>query len=409
MWISVYINPIPLNGGSTAVCRMVLNRMDGLKSYVELLTHNPNEVKALYADILINVTGFFRDPDAFEALSAEVFPQLMENRAPGVPIRIWVPGCSTGEEVYSIAISLLEFLGEKVSHTPIQIFATDISEHAIQKARLAEYPENISGNVSGERLSRFFSKLDGAGYKVAKSIRDICVFSRHDVTSDPPFARIDLISCRNLLIYFKPTLQKHVVPIFHYSLTSRGYLWLGKSETIGGSSDLFALIDKANKVYVRKEAPIALNLRFPSSTYVHGSQDIVQEPRPFAKVGLDVLKISDQTIQSEYPGVLVNESMEILHVRGRTAPFVELVSGVPSFNLLKMAHPELVRELRTAIRETEKSKSSVKREDLSIGEGRNLKTFNLKVIPIKHPQNSKERLFLILFEKNLASNRRANR
>ncbi len=380
--------------------RMVLLKVDGLKGYAEFLVENTAEVKALYADILIHVTEFFRDPAAFEALTTQLFPKLMENRSPGVPIRIWVPGCSTGEEVYSIAICLIEFLGEKASHFPIQLFGSDISEQAIQKARLAEYSESFVENVSDERLNQFFIKLDGGGYKIAKSIRDICVFSRHDVTTDPPFARIDLISCRNLLIYFKPALQKHVIPIFHYALQSHGFLWLGKSESIGSSSDLFLPIDKGNKLFSRKEAPIALNRRFPSNTYVQGIQEIAPLPKAFAKVPLDVQKIADLTFQNEYPGVLVNGDMEILQIRGRTAPFVELVPGSPSFHLLKMARPELLRFLRTSIREAEKSKGSVRKENLSIGDGRGLKTFNLNVIPIKNPQHQKEWLYLILFEKS---------
>jgi two-component system, chemotaxis family, CheB/CheR fusion protein len=383
--------------------RMVLKKSSDLNAYATLLSESPHEVKALFADILIHVTDFFRDPEAFEALKTEVFPKLMEGRKPGEPVRIWVPGCSTGEEAYSIAISLIEFLGEKASHTPLQIFATDISEQAIQKARLGEYPDNIRSSVSSERLGRFFLKLDRDGYKIAKSIRDMCVFSRHDLTTDPPFAKIDLISCRNLLIYFTTTLQKHVIPIFHYALTSRGFLWLGRSETIGGPSELFSLIDKANKIYARNDAAISLNLHFPSSTYVHGKQPIITETKAFTKVSLDFEKIAEQAIQAEYPGVLVNKDMEILQVRGRTTPFVELVSGVPSFNLFKMVHRELLRELRTAIQEAGKSKGSVRRESLSIGEGRRQTTFNLNVIPIQNPQNSKEWLYLILFEKVLRS------
>ena len=383
--------------------RMVLNKMQDLKAYAQFLSHHPEEVNALYADILIHVTGFFRDPESFEALKAEVFPKLMENRTPGNPIRVWVPGCSTGEEAYSIAISLLEFLGERALHTPIQIFASDISDQAIQKARLGEYPESISDAVSPERLNRFFMKMDGGGYKIAKSIRDICLFSRHDITTDPPFAKLDLVSCRNLLIYFTAVLQKHVIPIFHYALVSNGFLWLGKSETIGGSSELFSLIDKTNKIYARRDAPIALNIRFPASTYVHGRQNTVSEPKTFKKVALDVQKIAEQAIQDEYPGVLVNEEMEILQLRGRTVPFIEPAPGIPSYLLFKMAHPELLRDLRMAIQEARKSNDSVRKEGLSLGKGRSRKTFNLNVIPIKPsslaPARSKERLYLILFEK----------
>lgn len=381
--------------------RMALNRVDNLKAYAEFLSTNPDEVKALYADILIHVTSFFRDPETFEVLKEKVFPNLMVNRAPGAPIRIWIPGCSTGEEPYSIAITLLEFLGEKHSHTPIQIFASDISEQAIQKARLGEYPDMISDNVSPERLARFFVKMDDGGFKISKGIRDLCLFSRHDITTDPPFAKLDLISCRNLLIYFTSALQKHVIPIFHYALVPHGFLWLGMSETIGESSDLFSLVDKANKIYARKDAPITINLRFPSSTYVHGKQADLPPRKSFSVGPLDVQKITEQALQAEYPGVLVNEGMEILQVRGRTVPFIELPAGVPSYHLFRMVHPELVRDLQMTLEAAKKLNGTVRQDGLSVGEGRHCQLFNLKVIPIQPASNSKARLYLILFEKTL--------
>ncbi|MDZ4676568.1 MAG: chemotaxis protein CheB [Oligoflexia bacterium] len=373
--------------------RMVLHKMESLEAYNKFLSHNLDEVKALYADILIHVTNFFRDPDAFKALKTEVFPKLMQNRGAGVPLRVWVPGCSTGEEAYSIAMSLLEFLGEKSSHTPIQIFASDISEQAIQKARLGKYPHSISSDVSRERLNRFFIQVEGGGYKIAKSIRDICVFSRLDLTTDSPFAKIDLISCRNLLIYFTTTLQKHVIPIFHYSLLARGFLWLGKSETIGGFSDLFSQVDKTNKIYARKDAPIALSLRFPSGTYVRRNETVLT-PKSFTKVPRDVQKIADQMIQADCPGVLVSEDMEILQLRGRTSPFIEPAPGVPSHHLFKMAHPDLIRVIRMTIQAAKKSGQSVRKEGLRIGDGRSGKSFDLNVIP-----DIKEHLYLILFER----------
>jgi two-component system CheB/CheR fusion protein len=383
--------------------RMALQKVENLKAYARFLSQNVDEVKALYAYILIHVTGFFRDPQAFEALKRDVFPKLVENRTPGASIRIWIAGCSTGEEVYSLAIAFQEFLGDKVSHTPIQIFATDISEQAIQKARLGEYPSSISTEVSPQRLGQFFVKMEAGGYKIAKSIRDICLFSRHDVTADPPFAKIDLISCRNLLIYFTAALQRHVIPIFHYSLSSHGFLWLGKSETIGAQSNLFLLVDKVNKTYSRKNVPVTLNLRFPPSTYVHGQQEIAREKKPFAAVEVDFKQIAENRVQEDYPGVLVNEQMEILQLRGRTAPFIEPAPGSPSYNLLKMAHPDLIRDLRMTLQAASKSKSSVRKEGLSFGEGRMRRTFNLNVLPIKPVPPSKTLLFLILFEKVVES------
>ncbi|MGZ6480077.1 MAG: CheR family methyltransferase, partial [Bdellovibrionales bacterium] len=308
-------------------------------------------------------------------------------------------GCSTGEEVYSVAISLIEFLGEDASHTPLQIFASDISEQAIHKARLGEYSEANVKDVSEERLRRFFIKREEGGYKIAKSIRDICLFSRHDVTQDPPYARIDLICCRNLLIYFSQPLQKRVIPTFHYSLKANGYLWLGKSETIGGFAELFTVVDKSNRTYQRKNSLTSPVMHFPASTYVQSKKEEVRERMSFVPGVKDVQKLAEEAVQAEYPGVLINQDMEILHLRGRTAPFIEPSSGTPSFNLLKMAHPDLVRDLRMVLQTAMKSKSSVKKEGLSLMEGKTRRTYSLNVIPVPSPKETKERLFLILFEK----------
>ena len=378
--------------------RMVLNKSKDMKAYAKLLSSKPDEVRALYADLLINVTSFFRDPKAYKSLTTDVFPKLMKGRSAGVPIRVWSPGCATGEEVYSLAISFLEFLGEKASEIPIQIFGTDISEQAIQKARLGEYPETISREVSRERLNRFFIKMDGGGYKIAKSIRDICLFSRHDVTADPPFARMDLISCRNLLIYFTAALQKHVIPIFHYALNPKGFLWLGRSETIGGFSDLLSLDNKTHKIFSRKHAPITLSMNFPSSTYVPGQQGIIRKHIPFPNAAVDAQKMTDRAIQEQYPGVLINEEMEILQFRGHTGPFIDPAPGLPSHNLLKMANPEILSDLRVAIQAAKKHKVTVKKVGLSLREGRNLRTISLKVIPIKPAPPVNEYYYLIHFE-----------
>jgi two-component system CheB/CheR fusion protein len=380
--------------------RMVLQRIKDQNAYAKFLSRKPEEVKALYADLLINVTSFFRDPEAFKALREKVFSKLMEGRSPGAPIRVWSVGCSTGEETYSIAISLLEFLNEKSSATPIQIFGSDISEQAIQKARLGEYPETIIKDVSRERLNRYFTKMDSGGYKIAKSIRDICVFSRHDVTSDPPFAKIDVLSCRNLLIYFTPALQKHVFPIFHYALSPKGFLWLGKSEAIGGFSNLFSTVDKTNNVYSRKTAPFALSLSFPVSHYVAGQQGMNRKAPPVTKIAVDVQKIADGAVQDQFPGVLINEEMEILQFRGRTNFFFQPARGIPSLNLYKIANPDIQPELRRAIEAARKQKVAVKKDGLTISEGRSIRIFNLRVIPIKSapPASSNETYYLIQFE-----------
>ena len=217
---------------------MVLHRIEKLSEYVSLLHRDRNEVHALYQDLLINVTSFFRNPDAFETLKQVVYPAIVEarNNASRSPIRIWVPGCSTGEETYSHAISLVEYLGEERAEIPIQIFGTDLSESAIQRARAGMYKESIEADVSAARLRRFFQKTE-TGYQISKTIRDLCIFSQQNIFSDPPFSRMDLVSCRNVMIYLSQPLQKRVIPIFHYALNPTGFLMIGSTEGLLGAGN----------------------------------------------------------------------------------------------------------------------------------------------------------------------------
>jgi two-component system CheB/CheR fusion protein len=231
--------------------RMVLHKFQKLSQYVQKLQQNPAEVEALFHDILINVTSFFREPEAFQVLKKKVFPKLVKNKPAEAPIRVWVPGCSTGEEVYSLAICLSEFLEHARLQSPVQMFGTDLSEAAIAKARAGTYLSSIALDVPPERLRRYFLKTED-NYQIAKTIRDLCVFSRQIVTQDPPFSHIDLISCRNVLIYMDAGLQNKLVPIFHYALKPTGFLFLGSAETISGFSDLFAPLDKKNRIYAKK-------------------------------------------------------------------------------------------------------------------------------------------------------------
>ncbi len=232
--------------------RMALHKIESLPHYVALLHRDRDEVNLLYQDLLINVTSFFRNPEAFNALKKIVYPAILKSRNAAASIRVWVPGCSTGEEAYSHAISLVEFLGEERSEVPIQIFGTDLSEAAIQRARAAVYKESIETDVSPARLRRFFHKTEGS-YQISKSIRDLCVFSIQNIFRDPPFSRMDLVSCRNVMIYLSQALQKRVIPIFHYALNPTGFLMIGNTEgLLGAGSELFEMIDKKQKVYRKK-------------------------------------------------------------------------------------------------------------------------------------------------------------
>src|SRR5216683_6866963 len=248
--------------------RMALQKIDKLKDYGTFLHREPQEVQALYHDLLINVTSFFRNPEAFAALRQIAYPAILQARtsASGA-VRVWVPGCSTGEETYSHAISLVEFLGDRKADIPIQLFGTDLGQAGIDKARAGVYPESIAADVSPQRLQRFFTKVEG-GYRITKTIRDMCVFARHNLLQDPPFSRIDIISCRNVLIYFGLALQKRVMPIFHYALKPRAFLLLGRSEGILGTApDLFELMDRKHKIYCRKSTPARLHFDFAASKH----------------------------------------------------------------------------------------------------------------------------------------------
>ncbi|MFL5262706.1 MAG: CheR family methyltransferase, partial [Anaeromyxobacteraceae bacterium] len=231
--------------------RMALREVTGLEEYAALLRKSRPEVEALSEDLLVRVTSFFRDPGAFDALKAKVVPRILARKPDGATIRVWIPGCASGEEAYSIAMALLEMIDESRRALGIQIFATDASERTIEKARAGVYPEAALREVGDERRRRYFGRVDG-GYRVTKALRDLCVFVRHDLARDPPFSKVDLVSCRNVLIYFRTTLQKKVIATFHYALNDPGFLLLGRSENLTGFARLFSPVDRANKLFERK-------------------------------------------------------------------------------------------------------------------------------------------------------------
>ncbi len=293
--------------------RMALHKVGELKEYVQFLRHHPAEAEALYEDMLIKVTSFFRDPDAFEALKTEV----LKHGSPEEPIRVWVPGCSSGEETYSQAIALLEFLGNRRADIPIQLFGTDLGPGSIEKARAGIYPESIAADVSPERLRRFFVNVE-SGYRINKTIRDMCVFARQNLLQDPPFSRIDVISCRNVLIYLGPVLQKRIMPIFHYALKPRGFLMLGGAEGIlGTASNLFELMDRKHKIYCRKSIASGLHLDFAASRYSSKAGNISGKEAPQREGSvhlLDLHKEADRILLTKYApaAVVINDDLEVL-------------------------------------------------------------------------------------------------
>ena len=384
--------------------RMVLYKLESLEDYAEHLRQNSGEVKALYEEILIHVTCFFRDPEVFDKLKELVFPTITQNKSANTPIRIWVAGCSTGEEVYSIAICLLEFLGDRVIPPPIQIFATDISEMAIGKARSGSYSENQMVDVSPERRTRFFIAKAGGSYRICKAIREMCVFARQDLGSDPPFSNLDLVSCRNVLIYLGESLQKKVMPIFNYSLNPTGFLLLGSSESTGKFSDLFNSVDKKSKIYAKKLNAVRPTLSFTPSSYPVtkvGERPGVNET---LINGFDLQRATEQLILNRYApaSVLVNEQMKILQVRGDIDPYVKVTAGTPDLNLLTMARAGLLLDLRTAIYQAQTQNVTVRKEGISVEWGGRSTTVNLEVMPLQ-PQAVETRFFLVLFEEVAAT------
>lgn len=369
--------------------RMLLQRLENLQQYIKYLESNPAEVDALYDDLLINVTTFFRDPEAFAALKESAFPLIMTADRGDAPIRIWVTGCSTGEEVYSIAISLLEFLDDNA--VPIQIFATDIDGQAIEKARLGCYRESIAENVSAERLRRFFVKTP-TGYQIAKFIRDMCIFAKQNVFKDPPFSRLDLISCRNLLIYFGPDLQKKVFPIFHYALKPTGFLFLGSAETIGEFTDFFSIVDQKTKIYAKKSIATPQHFDFACSDgQIEHLPVVTEKTMPHQ----DIQKLVDQLLLDRFApsGVVIDGGMEILQFRGKTGEFIEPAAGDASLNLLRMARAQLQMPLRAAIMTAIRGGVIVRKEvrgGLKDGGG----SLVIEVIPVR----DLEGVYLVLFE-----------
>ncbi|MCF7786842.1 MAG: PAS domain-containing protein [Prosthecobacter sp.] len=385
--------------------RMVLQKLDTLKEYAACLRGSPAEVEALFQDILICVTGFFRDPKMFDLLKKKIFPKILKNRQDDAPIRLWVAGCSTGEEAYSLVIALVEFLEKVGVRCPVQLFGTDINESVVSRARTGLYPERIKDEVSAERLRKFFTKVDG-GYRINKAIRDQCMFARQNLVEDPPFSHMDLITCRNVLIYFDAALQKKVFPVFHYALKPHGCLVLGTAESIGGFADLFAIADTKFRIYEKKfthSRSSRVLARFSAVQSKAGSLPQGLSRTLVEPVVGDIRKQADAVVLSQFApaGVVVNSSMEILQFRGRTGPFLENTPGEASLSLLKMARQGLAVELRTLIAKATKQKRHAEKSDIQVRyEGRML-TVNVKVIPLLMP-NFSEIFFLVLFEETSA-------
>jgi len=382
--------------------RMVLSQMDSFAGYLSYLSDHQAEVEDLYQDVLIGVTSFFRDPSSFAMLGHEVFPRLVETKSARSPIRVWVPGCSTGEEVYSLAICLLEFLAERSLTLPIQLFGTDLNAQAIEHARAGLYLPGAVDHLSPARLEQFFQRVNGH-YQISKGVRDLCVFARHNVLSDPSFSRLDLLSCQNVLIYLKPEVQKKVIQTFHYALNPHGFLLLGPSETIGSASDLFGHIgEHTQPLYVQKAGsvrPLFVEDARRSTRGVphHPREEGNSMPYEDSVREFDLQKETDRLLATYAPAsVVIDAEMEIRHFRGYTSPYLEPATGRASLNLFKMARESLGFELRAAISKARKSGQPVKKEGIQLSDHGVLREVAIEVIPVK--ASATERYYVILFE-----------
>ena len=373
--------------------RMVIVRRETIEDYYNYLRNDKTEQDALFNDFLIPVTYFFRDQRSFETLSKTVFPLLLQNITNNT-LRIWVAGCATGEEAYSLAICIHEYLAESNNKDiRVQIFASDISEKCIAKARTAVYSQQDVQQISEERLSNYFIRRDGQ-YHITKVIRDMCIFAVHNFIKDPPFAKIDLVTCRNVLIYFNQSLQNKVLASFHYSLKDKGLLFLGKSETVVNAQNLFENIGKQEKFYIRKFAPVR---------YVPEAFKPAQTVQDKLKVGeikpvpeTDFRKIASDILFSQYTpaSVIINDHLEIVHFHGDTSPFLSPSPGKPNFNILKMAREGISFELRNAILKVKNDKSNVRKENIQVKNQPYLVSFEIVEL-----QNDDQHL-MVLFYKN---------
>jgi len=400
--------------------RMAVHQITTIENYVKYLQQTPAEVEALFRDLLIGVTNFFRDSEAFAVLEQQIIPKLFEGKPASSSIRVWSTGCSTGEEAYSIAILLHERLEALKKNYKIQVFATDIDSRAIAIARTGLYPAIIADDISPERLARFFTaEPDGSAYRIHKNIRDMLVFSEHDLIKDPPFSKLDMISCRNLLIYLSSDLQKKVIALFHYALNLNGVLLLGTSETVGEHVNLFGSIDRKAKIFQRKEdfqgaKRAALNRFLPSIR----AKDNVTVPDSFAAMGgkvpastkFSLRELTEQTLlQCINPAcALVNSNGDILYLHGRTGMFLEPSPGEAGINnILKMAREGLRRELTTALHKAISKKEPIHVLNLRVKTNGHFTPVNFTVCQA-HTESMESPLFLIILEEAYISDTHSN-
>ena len=369
--------------------RLAVHQIETLDGYLRYLQQTPAEVEALFRDLLIGVTNFFRDPEAFAATREASHPPAFRAKPAGALIRVWVPGCSTGEEAYSLAMLLQEHMEALKQSYKVQVFATDIDSQAINTARAGLYPASIVADVPPERLARFFiQEADGGSFRVHKGIRDLLVFSEQDVIKDPPFSKLDLLSCRNLLIYMSGELQKKIIPLFHYALNPGGFLFLGTSETVGEFVDLFSAAGSQIEALStqRRDLPAPTVRRWVGFLRSRQKRAFYRlwERRP-EKASFLCAELTERALLQQYlpVGALVNERGDILYLHGRTGRYLEPTSGeVGINNILKMAREGLRRELTASLTQAVKRKETVRRTGLRVKTNGDFITVQVTVQPV---------------------------
>ncbi|MBZ5603732.1 MAG: PAS domain S-box protein [Acidobacteriia bacterium] len=376
--------------------RLVVNHLGTLREYRDYLDAHPGEVHELYRDILISVTSFFREPLMYEALSKVMLEYLMTRNDEGA-FRIWVPGCATGEEAYSLAMVALEICKKSGKDYPLQIFGTDISESAIERARSGTYTEKVAADIPEERLERFFTRVD-SGFRIKREVRDCCIFALHDLTSDPPFSQMDMVSCRNVFIYLSAALQQRVLPALHYSLKPSGLLVLGSAETVGNRSDLFGIANHEHKIYSKRPGPAGLTMELRAS---HHGKDVpapslMNSPGMRTPAPADLEARSARILRDLYApaGVLINDGMQILHFHGQTGFYLEPVSQDAGANLLRVAREELVMPIRKAVASALAQKQPVNETGIQVRNNGQSREVNVRVVPL----SDESRACLVLFE-----------
>ncbi len=371
--------------------------LDSSDAYYEYVQKNlDQEIPLLFETMLIGVTEFFRDPKTFEQIR-QYIEEIVSRKPAGTPLRLWSAGCATGEEPYSIAILIAELLGDRADQYPVQIFATDINEEALATGRRGFYPQAVVESIEPELVDKYFNPEEG-GYEIKKRIRRWVLFSKHDISHDPPFVRVDLVLCRNLLIYFGNELQHRVIPVFHYALNPTGYLLLGKSENILQLSNLFSKVDSTHKIFKKREGAEPHEVRFTSYKRLNYTQSLAK--RSAIRPQLTLQELTDQAIVRtyEYPMMVVNESLDVVFIRGKLQPYVDLDEGALKTNALKIVRRELHLELRTTFAKAKRDALPYRSNTIRLESFEQKHLARIAVKPF-FTEKKDEEYYLIIFEK----------